>query len=260
VWCTNCRTEHDGSAGGCPNCGAPAQKTKTDDPGPAASGGSDPLGTVDHTEIARRAKFDYSYGKRDASVKHLEVVQKLVDKGCRGHRDNRELLQTAADMIYKEFRLKDVTLGLWNPREGIYRYEVMAGMQMSAWTALKRISYTPEQFHDSVKYKGTLLGEQTRLFLAEDEPYAEGEEDTYDRSEYLKSKRRTLDQSIEGDYLDTYIFAPGREIIGWIEYAGTWGGRLPDTATIRWVELVATFLGTVIASHYTAKDMPARRL
>lgn len=236
------------------------QGTRTAEPVPIAGAAPGRQETVDYTEIARKAKFDYAYGKREPSTKHVDAIQKLVEKSLRGRSDQRELVQAAADLIYKEFRLKDVTLGLWNPHDRIYKYEVMAGMQPGIWTAMKRIQYTTEQFHDPVKYKGTILGEQTRLFLVEDEPYAEGEEDTVDRAEFLKSRRRASDQSVEGDYLDTYVFGPGKEIIGWVEYAGTWSGKLPDIATIRWVEFVAAILGVAIAGSYASKNMPGRHL
>lgn len=233
-------------------------ETRTVKPVPAASVDTVREETVDHTEVARKMKFDYAYGKREPCTKHVDVLQKLVERSLGGRAGERELVQAAADLIYKEFRLKDVTLGLWNPHDRVYRYEAMAGMQPGIWMAMKRIQYTPEQFHDPVKYTGTLLGEQTRLFLAEDEPFAEGEEDTYDRTEYLKSRRRSSDQSVEGDYLDTYIFGPGRDIIGWIEYGGTWGGKLPDIATIRWVELVAAFLGVAVGGNHISKNLLGR--
>jgi hypothetical protein len=234
------------------------QEARTAKPVPTVSADTVRQETVDYTEIARKMKFDYAYGKRETCTKHVDVLQKLVERSLGGRADERELVQAAADLIYKEFRLKDMTLGLWDQHDRIYRYEAMAGMQPGMWTAMKRIQYTSEQFHDPVKYNGTLLGEQTRLFLAEDEPYVEGEEDTFDRIEYLKSKRRAPDQSVEGDYLDTYIFGPGKEIVGWIEYGGTWGGKLPDIATIRWVELVAAFLGVAIAGSRISKNLPGK--
>ena len=84
------------------------------------------------------------------------------------------------------------------------------------------------------------------VFLAEDNPYVEGEEETYSHPVLLGSRRKSLTDSVEGDYIDIMIFGKGDEMIGWIEIAGTRAGKIPDIATIRWIEVISKVIGAAI--------------
>jgi hypothetical protein len=56
-------------------------------------------------------------------------------------------------------------------------------------------------------------------------------------------KRRTVTDSLEADYLDIFFHEPDGNILGFIEISGTRLRKLPDAATIRWIELVGALLG-----------------
>ena len=62
----------------------------------------------------------------------------------------------------------------------------------------------------------------------------------------MRSKRKTSEDSIEGDYLDVLVYGPKDEILGWIEVSGTWDGKLPDAQTIRSLEVVSSVLSLAI--------------
>jgi len=59
-------------------------------------------------------------------------------------------------------------------------------------------------------------------------------------------KRKSITESLEGDYLDVLVFGKKGEIAGWLEISGTRTGELPDIQTIRWMELISKIIGTAI--------------
>jgi len=132
--------------------------------------------------------------------------------------------------------------------DGLYRYEVMVGARADAEKAFRRIAYTADDFRENSKYKGTSLSKYSKLFLAEDSPYADGEKDSYSRPILLGMKRGSMTESLEGDYLDVHIYGMEDDLVGWIELSGTKTGNIPDVTTIRWVELISKIIGTAITS------------
>jgi hypothetical protein len=58
--------------------------------------------------------------------------------------------------------------------------------------------------------------------------------------------RRAPDDSLEADYLTVQIPGNKGEVLGWIETSGTITGKLPDVATIKWIEMIADVLGAAI--------------
>jgi hypothetical protein len=51
---------------------------------------------------------------------------------------------------------------------------------------------------------------------------------------------------IEGDYIDFYMLDPEKEIIGWIEVSNPRDGKLPNSKTIRWLEIIASAAGAIV--------------
>jgi hypothetical protein len=123
----------------------------------------------------------------------------------------------------------------------------MSGLSDSEWEAHKKLSYKREDFDSQEVYKFMQISKYTRLLLAEDNPYANGEDATYERELMLQSKRKSLDDTIEGDYLDICIFGKGDDLIGWIEISGMENGRFPDTETIKCLELLASVIGVALS-------------
>lgn len=201
-----------------------------------------------HADVSKKLKFDYLYGSKEAVDRALSSIDELFTAARRPSTSIHDLLEQAATMIYKQLRIREVSIGLRDPKDGLYRYEVMAGMASNKWRAHGNLAYAEEDFLRNDKWRGTMISKYTKLMLAEDNPYAEGEEKTVDRQEMLTAKRHNLDDSIEGDYMD--IMIPGLEddLIGWIEISGTWASKLPDPQTIRLIELIGCTLG-VLLSH-----------
>ena len=219
---------------------------------PNAIGAKDAEKGVDHKEVARKLKQDYVYGSKDPSIRALDSVNTLVKHLMRDNPNLDEMLEQASKVIFTQFNIKEVSIGLKTPTDGLFRYVKMHGMRSDVWEAHKKLAYTAEQLLDPRKYKHTVISPNTRLYLAEDNPY--GVDEAYTFSEHLMSvsKRKALDDSIEGDYVDVFIYGPNNDILGWIETGGTWDNKIPDARTLRCLEIVASVLGIAISRHNAA--------
>lgn len=199
-------------------------------------------------EIHRRMRKEYLYADPDYSHKILEGVQALLSHFQAPRINIHAFLQEASDLIQRQFWLRTTSIATRTPSDGMYRYEVSTGFREDAWLAHKRLAYSYEQLWDPKVYKAREISPKTKLFLAEDTPYAEGEEGTFNRPLFLKSKRRSPLDSIEGDYLDVDILGTGGEVLGWIEVSGTNDGKLPSTMAIKWIEVISSIVGVVLTT------------
>ncbi len=212
----------------------------------------DPSKTFDYREVARKLKSEYAHGSKDASIRALDSVNSLIKYLIQNDPDLDEMLEQATKLIFTQFNIREVSIGLRTAPDNLFRYVKMHGMRAEVWAAHKNLVYTYEQLFDPKKYKHTVISQHTRLFLAEDNPYAEDETYTYSEHLMSMSRRRAPDDSIEGDYIDVYIYGSGDEILGWIETGGTWDNKIPDARTIRTLEILASVLGIAITRHKLA--------
>ncbi len=202
-------------------------------------------------DVAKKLKFDYAYGPKEHVDKVLSGLDPLFAAYRKPKARTHDLLEMSANIIYRQLRIREVSIGVRDSKDGLYKYEVMSGMNVGKWRAHDGLVHTKEDFFRSDKWKGTMISKYTKLMLAEDNPYHEGEEGTVDRHEMIASKRRGPDDRIEGDYMDIMIHGLNDELIGWIEISGTWTSKLPDPQTMRLVELVACTLGSMLSGKAT---------
>jgi hypothetical protein len=200
---------------------------------------------VDHEKIKWKMKLDYSHAAADRTHKALEGIQGLVTLINKPNVNQHDFLQNASDLIAKLFRLRSVTIGLRSP-DGLFRYEVMSGLREEAWAFQKSLAYEEKDFLNSEVYKGEMISKMTKLFLAEDAPFPETEKEAFNRPFVLGLKRRGMEDWIEGDYLDVMMRSADGQLIGWMEVVGTIDGKLPDVTSIKWMEAIATVVGTRI--------------
>lgn len=260
--CPNCGADNSAGAGVCKDCGkligvkADSQHPSTSRvrpfAAPAHSASSVPtqvFGKVDHNDVAQRMRLDYSVGQREADSRAMDAIIAMLQHFYKPQMSIRGMLEEAANLIQRQFGIREVAIGLKNSSDGMYRYEVLLGYREEAEKAHRAIQYTESDFWDESKYKSTTISRQTRLFLTEDTPYVEGEKSTYNRQVMLNVKRTSPNECLEADYLDTTIPGQGGEAVGWIEFTGTRGGKLPDAQAIKWIEFIACILGAAIACY-----------
>lgn len=201
---------------------------------------------VDHRDIPLRLKFEHSHTLKDQTQKALESLQNLLEHFTRPVIDLTELMQQTADCICKQLGIDTVTIGLKSPDDGKYRYVVYSGVREEAIQSQSKIAYVADDFYNNETYNGTFISKHSKIFLAEDNVYREAERDAYNRPMLLGLKRRSLNDSLEADYVDSLILGQNEELLGWIEFSGTRTGKLPDAVTIRWVEAAGGIIAAAL--------------
>lgn len=201
---------------------------------------------MDHRDIPLRLKFEYSHTLKDQTQKALESLQSLLAHFARPIIDVDGLMQQIADTICRQFGIDSVAIGLKDPEDGKYRYSITSGYREEAIQNLKQLAYTLDDFLKDDSYKGTFISKQTKIFLGEDNEYKDLDKVAYNRPMLLGLKRRSLNDALEADYLDSFILGANEELLGWIEISGTRTGRLPDAVTIRWVEAAGAIIAAAL--------------
>jgi len=244
--CPTCETENDATQSRCRKCGT--QLTATAAKPTSVANAAPPKSTaVSPDDVARKLKMDYSRAAKDEADRYLECIQQISGEIVKPKQDSRQLVDFAAKLIFKQVHIKEVAIGLRSASDGKFRYVAMQGMRANIWAQHSGLSYTHDSFFSNSLYKGTLISKLTKLLLAEDKPYDEVDKKTYSEHLMRSSKRRTPDDSIEGDYLDTLIYGIDGGLIGWIEISGTWEDKLPSARAIRAIETIANLMGIALS-------------
>ena len=244
--CLACKTENDETQSRCRKCGSQLTANVAK-PTIVANATPPRSAAISADDVARKLKMDYSRAAKEEADRYLECVQQLSGQIARPKHDSMELVDYAAKLIFRQIHIKEVAIGLRSASDGRFRYVAMQGMRANIWAQHTGLSYGHDTFFSNSKYKGTLISKLTKLFLAEDEPYDEAEKKTYSEHLMHSSKRRTPDDSIEGDYLDTLIYGIDGGLIGWIEMSGTWDDKLPSARAIRAIEIIANLMGIALS-------------
>lgn len=210
--------------------------------------------------VKMKLKMDYARLQKDPGIRALDSILELTHHLKRPRVDVRGLIDDAIKLMYRQLHIKEITVGLKDPSDGLYRYVAQQGVRQEIWEGHKELAYSADAFTGRGKWKGTAISANSMLYLVEDDPYAEGEKDTYQEHLSQVSRRRTLEDSIEGDYLDVHITGAGNEILGWFEVSSMWDGKLPSANTIRWMELIADIVSIALSREREngAQNSPAR--
>jgi len=182
----------------------------------------------------------------DPMERVIDEVLGLMELMRREQISVHQMLEKSSATIRSLFRLRWVAIGLRNPTDGLYRYEILSGFREDAIAARKKQAFKLEDFTTNSIYKGWEVSRLSKMYFEEDKPYTSGSEVTFNRPILMSSLRRAPDDSLEADYLTVQIPGNKGEVLGWIETSGTITGKLPDVATIKWIEMIADVLGAAI--------------
>ena len=211
--------------------------------------GSEGSGPVKPELIKKRMWLAYQYACSNPSNERMECVHAMINNLADPDLDMKTFLQNVAETITNKLGIKEATIGLKDGSDGLYRYVVMSGLSDSEWEAHKSLTYKYEDFYSQNVYKFMQISRYTHLLLAEDNPYGAGEDATYEKELMLQSKRKSLEDTIEGDYLDVLIYGKGDDLLGWMEISGMKSGHFPDVETLKCLELLASVMGIALARH-----------
>lgn len=200
---------------------------------------------IDPNEVSRKLRLDYLYSHKDQNQKSLETAHALFDNLLKQSVGLDAFMNEVVNTIRRKFWIREVTVALLDRSDMKYRYRYQSGLRSENWSEHLKLAYSSDQYR-SETYRAREISKQTLVYLAEDNPYAEGEEGTVNRPIMLESRRMSIDESIEGDYFDISIPGKNGEIVGYIEFSGTTSGKMPDSMTLKWIELIASVAGVAI--------------
>lgn len=207
-----------------------------------------PLQVVDVESVKRRLRFDYLSARSDPTSRVLDGYVSLLAHFQKQPLVVREMIQDTANWVHRQFRLRWCMIGLRGP-DGVYRYEVEAGMRPEAWAKQKAKLYKYADFAASAQnYKAGEISKLSRVYLEEENQLAGGDEGVVNRPALLRSRRKADDETLEADFIDTLIFGPKDDLLGWIEYSGTLTGKFPDPMTIRYIEAISPMVAAAITT------------
>jgi hypothetical protein len=207
--------------------------------------------TLDPETVKRDFMISYLGARSDQSSRLIDGFVSLLTQFQKQPLGVNSLIQETVNFIKRQFRLRWVMIGLRNQISGVCKYEVESGMRPDVWKWQKQRTYKIEDFALTKPgwYNASEVSRLTRIYLEEENPLGEDDvEKLVNRPIMMKATRQSKDDALETDFIDTLILTADNDLLGWIEYGGTIAGKFPDPMAIRWIELIATTLATVITT------------
>lgn len=199
----------------------------------------------------------YSTIPKDQTEKIIDSIMSLAEMARNKKTSLDTVLDQACRMIFRLFNFHEVCIGLKSREDSFYRYRAFFGQRKDILERMRKIKYTEEDMFSPDKYPFVMIGKLAQLNPFEGLP--EWEKDLFGRTFQLGEKRVSNDEFHEGDYIDFWIYGAERELIGWIEITRTGDGKIPPRTTIRWIELIADVLGSIITAKWAEEGPPRRQ-
>jgi len=192
-------------------------------------------------EIESHLKVSYASASKGDCEKMMDGTQGFVS---RIHMNNsmQRLLQDAARTVHSIFQFQEVSIGLKDPVDGKYRYLAIVGYTREAEDALKKVSYTYEEFISQQEFPAIRISKMLDMNIGENQPNLEKEKKCWNRPSQLTDPRKSPEDFTEGDYLDVYMYASGTDLVGWIEVSAPRDGKMPNGRTMKGLELFGSML------------------
>jgi hypothetical protein len=218
-----------------------------------------PLSPPIGKEIEALLKKRYSEATSSEEQKILDGLQNFISH-IKTKRSVHNLLQEASRTIHRVFPFQEISIGIRNPDDGLYRYDTFIGYAHDAEVELKKQSYDLKTFFDPGEFPSIRVSKQIDLTIAENEPQMEKEQACWNRPALLKVPRKSPDEFTEGDYMDVFVFSEDNELMAWIELSAPRDGKMPSSSTLKGLEVFAAVLSLALQSLAPKeKDIPAKR-
>ena len=203
-----------------------------------------------YIELTRKLREQYSSVSQDENEMIIDAVRmfnaELLDTD-----DIDLVLQKAGELVFSVFGFKEVLIGT-RGKNGLYRYKEIIGHSKKAEEAIVDAEYRIEEMACSEDFPCIRVSNFTEICLKEDVPDDEMEIKQYNRPDEIRKERTSLEDMMEGDYIDVFIYGAEDVMLGWIEVSYPSNGKFPTRETLRGLELLASVLG--IALHYLKKQ------
>jgi len=196
-------------------------------------------------ELAKMVRERYSRIVRDESDAIIDGFEQFLLFTMTPRASIHMILDEATRLIHRNFEFQYVGIAMREKANGLYRYIATTGLTKSADMSYREIRYTYSDLFDGSTFPSVKVSNFTHFYLAEDAPFKPGEEKSYSRPNLLTASRNAVDEMLEGDYIDVFMYGHLREVVGFIELGGTRSGKLPEKIAIRWIELIASMIAAM---------------
>lgn len=188
----------------------------------------------------------YSLEQGDDNVGLIETFDKFIINSVVPKDDIESTLKDLVRTIHRIFEFEYIAVSLRSKKDGLYRYLYTSGLSVQTDYSYKQIAYSSSDLFDNSTFPSIKVGRFSHFYLAEDKPYKQGEEKSYTRPNLLVQTRLNADDMLEGDYIDVFMYGPSGDILGYLEFAGTRSGKMPERRTMKWIELIALFTSKLL--------------
>lgn len=176
----------------------------------------------------------------------------LLELGKDRRQSLRSFLDQVARMIFKLFDVEEISIGLKDRKEDRWRYEIVFGYTRAVEAKVRKLEYNRADMYEFDTYPNVKIGRLSELNPVEGMP--ELEADAYNRPYRVGEKRQSVDDFHEGDFVDFWVYGPGKEIIAWIELSRPKNGKMLPRANVRWIELIAGACSPIILQKWKAES------
>jgi hypothetical protein len=196
-------------------------------------------------EIESLLKSRYASANKGEGEKIIEGVQSFLSRVPMNNSMQR-LLQDAARSVHSIFGFQEVSVGMKDQETGKLRYYAVVGYTKEAEDALKKASYTSEEFWSQKEFPSVRVSKILDMLVGENQPSLEKEKKCWNRPTQLVDQRKSAEDFTENDYLDVYLFSSGTDLLGWIEVSAPRDGKMPSGQALRGLELFASSLAVAV--------------
>jgi len=199
--------------------------------------------------------FEFFIRRRFSHISENQFQKMIIDiqtwilNSNRYRNSIKELLDFAARTMYRIFEFKEISIGVKDQNDGLFKYVTVLGFTKDAERFIRRTTYAPEEILDYDKYPGIKLSSTSDYCIADRMKNA------YNRPIELNRKRDSTDEFMEGDYIDISIYDSKIQLIGWIELANPKNREIPSKDTMLWIELFASILGIMIERDFLYRSI-----
>ena len=163
-------------------------------------------------------------------------------------KDLKSVLNEVMIALHRFLGFRQITIALRDNSTNLYRYGYFMGFTQTAIAEYKKIEYCYEDLFDIKNYPRIKISDSVHIFPSEFTAYKPGEEGTFNHPSKLGKPRNELEDLLEDDYFNVFMYDHDKKCIGWLEISGTPDGKLPTRESVRWLELIASMLGKTLGN------------
>ncbi len=183
----------------------------------------------------------------DKSERIMAELEKILSQSRTRSDSPKQFLEQVMNIIYRHLNFSELAVAFKDPRDGLFRYIAFMGLRRDAENAYRKLSYNNDDVFSQSKYPRIRCTPSVDFFPSELRPENDGEVETFNRPGLLRQQRTTLETLQEGDYFCAYLQSQRGDLLGWFDLARTKDGKFPSGNSLRWLNLICTIVGKVIA-------------